>query len=233
MQPTQITVGTGRHPVTFCDRFSGSAEKIRDLAAALAPFPRDRSTFYPGLRQELDPTSGDATSQYVDAVMRTIAPIVTATYRAEKFSLTSASFSIVTTTPDSLLPMQRVPHYDSVDPNHVAVIHYLATMEGSGTAFFRQKSTGIERVDATNVDTFVAAAKASVTAQPDVRYIAGSDESYEEIGRVDAVSDRLVFYQGSLLHSAIIPPAMPLDPDPRKGRLTANFFLRLHRSVGR
>ena len=40
--------------------------------------------------------------------------------------------------------------------------------------------------------------------------------------------DRLIIYQGSLLHSGIIPAGMNFSPDPREGRLTANFFVRGH-----
>jgi hypothetical protein len=36
----------------------------------------------------------------------------------------------------------------------------------------------------------------------------------------------MLIYQGSLLHSGVIPPDMPLSADPREGRLTANIFVR-------
>jgi hypothetical protein len=36
----------------------------------------------------------------------------------------------------------------------------------------------------------------------------------------------MIIYQGSLLHSGIIPPGMPLNADPREGRLTATIFVR-------
>jgi hypothetical protein len=37
-----------------------------------------------------------------------------------------------------------------------------------------------------------------------------------------------LIYQGSLLHSGIIPENMVLNSDPRQGRLTANIFVRGH-----
>ena len=46
---------------------------------------------------------------------------------------------------------------------------------------------------------------------------------------VEAKADRVVIYQGSLLHSGIIPPDMPLSDDPRVGRLTANLFVQAQR----
>jgi Family of unknown function (DUF6445) len=63
---------------------------------------------------------------------------------------------------------------------------------------------------------------------PESGYIQGSDQFFEQIGAVNAVPDRMIIYQGSLLHSGIIPPDMPLSGDPRHGRLTANIFVRGH-----
>jgi hypothetical protein len=54
----------------------------------------------------------------------------------------------------------------------------------------------------------------------------GSDEFYEQIGAVEAVPDRMVIHHGSLLHSGIIPTDMSFSPEPQKGRVTANFFVR-------
>ena len=109
------------------------------------------------------------------------------------------------------------------------MLHYLRVPEGSGTAFYRQRSTGIERVTDKNVDTFVRTAQADAAGLPkDSGYIHGSDAFFEQIGAVEAVPDRLVIYQGSLLHSGIIPEGMTFSADPRVGRLTANIFVRGH-----
>jgi hypothetical protein len=100
---------------------------------------------------------------------------------------------------------------------------------GSGTAFYRQRTTGIERVTEQNIAMFVRAAEAIQPLLPtDSGYITGSSEHYDQIGAVEAVPDRMIIYQGSLLHSGIIPPGMPLSPNPRVGRLTANIFVKGH-----
>jgi hypothetical protein len=36
----------------------------------------------------------------------------------------------------------------------------------------------------------------------------------------------MIIYQGSLLHSGIIPRGMNFSVDPREGRLTANLFVQ-------
>jgi len=89
--------------------------------------------------------------------------------------------------------------------------------------------SGIERVTELNVSVFVPVAEVQNAQLPaDSGYFHGSDEFFEQIGAVEAVPDRMIIFQGSLLHSGIIPPDMPLTGDPRQGRLTANIFVRGH-----
>ena len=75
-----------------------------------------------------------------------------------------------------------------------------------------------------NRATFVAAAQQDSAAMRG--YISASTPAYEQVAMVEGVRDRLVVYQGCTLHSGVIPPGMSFSPDPRVGRLTANFFVR-------
>ncbi|MBW8910725.1 MAG: hypothetical protein JF564_02235, partial [Sphingomonas sp.] len=112
-------------------------------------------------------------------------------------------------------------HFDSTNPADLALLHYLS--DTPGTAFYRHRPTGIERVDDVNLDRFLSYAQPAAAAAEG--YIHGSDPHYEQIGMVEGVADRLVIYQGSLLHCGIIPPGLALSSDPRRGRLTANLFV--------
>lgn len=229
MPPQLRRIGSGQHPLVIVDNLLGDVAPVIEIAAGLSPFPEDGASYYPGLRRDIGDLDGSA-SAYVDATLNAAGPYLAGAFDVSGFSLVGASFSMVTRLPDTLLPMQRAPHFDSTDPDYVALIHYLNVPGASGTAFFRQRSTGIERVDDANVDRFVDTAKreAAMLTVAD-RYMQGSNLWFEELDRVEAVPDRMVFYQGAVLHSGIIPPDMPLDPNPRLGRLTANFFIRLKR----
>jgi len=136
---------------------------------------------------------------------------------------------MVSRKPSDLSDPQRAPHFDSTDQKYYALLHYLRVPAGTGTAFFRQRSTGIERVNEANVDQFVRTAQADAALlPPDSGYIRGSNQFFEQIGAVEGIVDRIVIYQGSLLHSGVIPPGMNFSADPREGRLTANIFVRGH-----
>ena len=224
MQPPHLfTVGNAASPVLVIDRVTGGVAPIVEIAAALAPFPPARGNSYPGLRRPITP--GDAAAAaYARRTLGSVVAAINAAFGIDGFDLLDASFSLVTAAPDTLAPQQRAPHFDSTDPDHIAVMHYLSGTQGSGTAFYRQRSTAIERLTDGNVAQFVATAQRESASWSG--YIDGSNASFERIAAVEAVPDRLIAYHGGLLHSGTIPAGMAFSADPRHGRLTANFFVR-------
>ena len=205
------------------DGFSDRLPAIVDLAAAMAPFPRVAGNHYPGLRRIIDERD-DAAFAYVAETLRAAAPFVGGAFDVEGFDLIEASFSMITAAPETLEPVQRAPHFDSTDADYIALLHYLSDTPGTGTAFYRQRETGIEVVDDTNVARFVATAKRDAASRP-AAYIGGTDGYVERIDMMESVPDRLIMYRGNLLHSGIVPPGMAMSDDPRIGRLTANLFI--------
>lgn len=226
VKPQLLRFGESQSPVVVIDDFSGDAEAVAQLADALAPFPAVGVNYYPGMRRLITRADADADA-YVERACRDAAQFIAGAFDIERFDLIEASFSIVTLRPDELRPIQRSPHFDTPDQQYFALLHYLRVPPGTGTAFYRQRSTGIERVTEQNLATFIRTAEAiEAMLSKDSSYIQGSNEFYEQIGAVEAVPDRMLIYQGSLLHSGIIPPDMPLSADPKRGRLTANIFVR-------
>lgn len=225
MTPTLLRVGSAGHPVVVIDDFTGDLSEIIAVASAMAPFPRS-ATYYPGLRRIIR-REDFAADAYVVATLERAGQFIGGAFDAAEFDLDEASFSIVTERPNDLSPAQRVPHFDSTDPDNLAMLHYLAGAERTGTSFYRQRSTGIEMVTEENRARFVAAAKREGAQLGG--YMRGSNPFFEQMAFIEAVPDRLIIYQGSMLHSGTIPADLPFDPDPRCGRLTANFFVRVKR----
>lgn len=223
-RPRRVLIGEAQSPVVIMDGACGAPAAVIDIAAALAPFPHAAGGYYPGVRRLLTPQDRDAV-HYVRGLLQAAGPSICSGFGAKGFGLIEASFSLVTSRPDSLSPPQRIPHFDSVDPDYLAVLHYLVPT--AGTAFYRQRATGIERVTEANAGTFVMHAQQDSLAL--TGYTAASNQAFEQIGKVEGLADRLVIYQGSLLHSGIIPPEEPLSADPRQGRLTTNIFVKARR----
>jgi hypothetical protein len=222
MKPELLVLGNSESRVVVADGFTGAIDQIRTLAAELAPFP-PHTVYYPGVRRMVTPADIAANS-YMHELLVDASPYIGGAFDIERFDWVEGSFSMITRPPETLGPRQRAPHIDTVESKYLAILHYLSDTPGTGTAFFRQRSTGIERVTADNFDQYVAAAQ--IDNPQATGYIKGSDPWFEEIGRVEAKPDRLVIYEGCLLHSGIIPPDMPLSDDPLTGRLTANIFIK-------
>jgi hypothetical protein len=223
MKPELRRVGEAQSPVVVIDDFTGAIDELVELAAAMAPFPSSAGNFYPGLRRSIVP--GEPAYGYVKHLLKAAAPYIGGGFDVDTFDLLEASFSMVTAPPATLAVAQRAPHFDSTDPDYIALLHYLS--DTPGTAFFRQRATGIEIVNDGNMAAFVGTARrvnASLSG-----YIHGSNQHYEQIGQIEGVSDRLAIYRGAMLHSGIIPPDTTFSADPRVGRLTANIFIRGHR----
>lgn len=228
MKPALHHFGAGRHPVVTVDDATGRVDELIALAGRMGPLPEAKGNFYPGLRRTFGPDDTEANT-YVDALLAALAPFIGGGFDCDSFDLKEASFSMVTAAPQALSPAQRAPHFDGTDRGMLAVLHYLNVSPGTGTAFYRHHATGIETVEDGNLDRFVAQARPQALAAKG--YIAASDPYYEEIGRIEAVPDRVAIYPGRLLHSGIIPPDMALSHDPRDGRLTANFFIQAKWSI--
>ncbi|MDG2535348.1 DUF6445 family protein [Sphingomonas sp. HITSZ_GF] len=220
MKPARFHIGTSRSPVVTIDGFADPAPWIA-LAAEMAPFPSSKGTYYPGLRRVIgatDVAAWEMTAQLLEGA----APFIGGGFDFEGFDLIEASFSMVTAQPETLDPAQRAPHFDSTDPAYLALLLYLN--ETPGTAFYRQRATGIEAVNAENLPVFIEAAKRESAGLSG--YTAGSNAHFEQIGAVAGHAGRLALYQGRLLHSGIIPATQDFSADPRVGRLTLNLFVR-------
>lgn len=233
MKPEIRHVGNSHSPVVVIDGLSGAVDRIGAIADALGPFPQITNNFYPGVRRHIFPSDVDA-YDYATRVCRAAAPFVGGAFDVDNFDLTEASFSIVTLKPNELQPAQRIPHFDSTDQNLIAMLHFLRVPAGSGTAFYRHRATGIERITDENSAEYLNTIEIDVARlTPDSGYINDSNEFWEQIDMVEAVPDRLIMYPGSLLHSGVIPPGTTFSADPRQGRLTSNYFLVGHRGAKR
>jgi len=177
---------------------------------------------YPGLRAPL----GEAVcAQWLES----LAPLL-----REVFDLPDARwvmqawFSLVTTPPERLLPIQCFPHVDGTDPRQIAMMLYLHDSPHGGTAFFRHRSTGLEALSAETFPAYRAALEADVarTGLPRPAYPTDGAPHFERIHATGGAFNSAVFYRGNLLHSGVIDNAAPLSADPRSGRLTINAFFR-------
>ena len=211
--------GAERRPVTVIDDFWHDPDALREDAAALRM--GEIGPHYPGIRAAV-PT------RLAEVMRSRIAPLLATHFGLDPApAVSEAYYSLVTTAPDDLAPIQRLPHFDGVEPGRIAVLLFLGHGAQGGTAFYRQRVTGFESVDADRLSRFEAELQTGVRLHglPAPSYIAGSTDLYEQIAVQPARFNRALVYAGNTLHCAYLPPEVVLSNDPLIGRLTLNLFL--------
>ena len=139
-----------------------------------------------------------------------------------------AWYSIVTQPAQSLTPIQRLPHFDGFDEAQLAIMIYLNRAPHGGTAFYRHRSTGFERVTQARYPDYKAQLENGVrqTGLPPAAYISDGAPLFEKFYESSGAFNSLILYPGTSLHSGVIRNDRPLSADPGLGRLTINGFFR-------
>lgn len=211
------SVGHGGEPVLVID------DALADLhwwqSDAVAGCFQPVGPYYPGTRAPMPTTA-------TEALVSALAPHIAALFGVMP-PIFENYYSLVTTKPGALLPIQRLPHFDGVERDRLAILLYMSGCGAGGTAFYRQRSTGFETIDAGRYAQYEAALSRDVALHglPGAAYIAGDSSMFECIGTCQARPNRIVVYRGHLLHCAAITRPDLLTDDPSTGRLTANIFL--------
>ncbi len=220
-------IGHEKNRVLVVDDFMDEPQLLIQQATAMAPFPAETETYYPGLRRLITPKDAD-TEDHVLESLEALAPLIGQVFGLRSFMPTEASFSLVTRRPHELSQAQRLPHYDKTDPNFLAVLHYLSPTPQGGTSFYRHRSTGFERIapEREGQYAFVRGQEVTAAGEMPASYFTDSDRHFERIARFEARFNRLLIYRGSLLHSGDIPADFTFSSDPSVGRLTCNIFLQ-------
>jgi len=202
-------------PLQVIDSAHPQPERLQDAAAAHW-FAREAGDFYPGIRTP-------APAGYPDW----LAQAALATGMARLPTVLRTTFAIATDAADALAPIQRIPHFDTLDPTMLAAVHYLCAPPHGGTSFYRHRGTGYERIDPSRA----AAWRQGLTRDreqhglPAPHYPTEHTAGFERIGLAALRFNRLILYPANCLHAGDLGAA-PLAHDAVHGRLTLTSLLR-------
>ncbi len=221
MQPSvQVArLGEEGQPLVVIDEFSTDADALLE-AAKTASYTR-AGQHYPGDRAA-------APAEYLVSRSSLLGQLLNDVFGFRKGAdLISCDFSIVTTRPQDLTPIQRLPHFDSASANTLALLHYLCPAEAGGTSFYRHRATGFETISLGRTETYDSALHAELnkTGLPPAAYFSGAGAQFERIGQVPAQFNRMVIYRGFLLHSGDILQPERIGQGIESARITLNTFL--------
>ena len=220
LSPRVEHIGHEHQPLLILDDCLADPDVVLAIAARAA-FAR-HGPHYPGIRAVVPHAA-------TDALIAPLADLLASTFALPGLPAFDECFlSLVTTAPQDLEPIQRLPHFDGLAPDRLAFLLYLDRAERGGTAFYRQRATGFETVTADRFDEFRDALERSAAqlGLPASDYIRGDTALYEQIGKIAGSFNRAVVYSGNSLHCADLAADFQPHADPLAGRLTLNLFLR-------
>ena len=106
--------------VTLIDEALRDPQSVVNLGFA-QPYAEDRSNLYPGVRAPMPESFSTAFRAWLTPILRRNGVL----QPHQAIQRDSSFFSVVTTATEDLLPIQRIPHYDSTDPLLLAAVIYL------------------------------------------------------------------------------------------------------------
>ncbi len=222
---------TGAHACFVVDDALVEPQRLVRFAVEQAKqFNRVDFNAYPGV---LLPTPGEISEKLATFFNEHIRPL----FDARRVLSMHSRLALVTLAPDALRPYQRICHSDDSNPDprqslQASVLYLFEDPGLGGTGFYRSRMPLRETMQ------LFSDASALPTIQFQQRYdiqqgyLCGSNRHFERVGGVDAKFNRMIFYDGALLHSGDIVAPERLSADPRIGRLTLNgFFTSRRRAV--
>lgn len=216
-------IGKHKTPVIIIDEYANNLDEIIEQVVNNNSFTPDEITSYPGIRSPISK----------DFVVNYLKPLMQGLYDIYKFPNTSRPspkdnyFSLITKKPRELLPIQTWPHFDTPNPNMIAVIHYLGKGDFGGIGFFSHKNSGLERIEQKNKEYFYQCVGEffDEASNKNLGYCQCNHSEFFCYKKIAYKTNRLIIFPGQLLHSTLVDLNSDIDPNPASGRLTANMFV--------
>jgi hypothetical protein len=216
----KLKFGREQAPLVVIDHLVANPDELVNLAAG--KMFGDVVSYYPGVRAKVPLTYQRFVIEQLRDVFADYFGLDAGTVR-----FTACHFSLVTTPPEKLTYLQRIPHIDSVSRTELAFIHYLFKSDLGGTAFYRHRKTGFESVDQSRKPEYWRHVEEEQTGpnSPPAEYINGDTPLYVQTGHQEGTFNRMLVYRRCSLHSGAIARNFVADPNPLTGRLSVNGFL--------
>src|ERR1700738_2844042 len=186
-------------------------------------FAEDDSNLYPGVRARVPAEFSQPFRAWLTRTLHRTGMLEEGCHIHDDASF----FSIVNKSRANLLPLQRIPHYDSTDPGVFAAVIYLFDRANSGTSFYRHRTTGYEKINDDNAANYRTALNRNMKnlGPPAREYTNGSNVLFERTHSVDSAFNRIVIYSGNVLHAADIDGSLFNGNDNSQWRLTVSSLI--------
>jgi hypothetical protein len=207
-------VGRSEIPVSRITHVFRNPEAVAALGYAQSYNPDD-GNFYPGMRV---PTPSEFSIAFRAWLGRAL---------QREFPRDLSYFSVVTTASEDLLPIQRIPHYDSTDPALWAAVIYLCDSRFGGTSFYRHRKTGYEEITEDHRRNYQLALdnELRLYGPPKREYANADTPLFERIFCNPLQFNSAIVYPGRMLHAGDMPPVFSPPRSKDEWRLTITSVL--------
>jgi hypothetical protein len=204
---------------------------VQWAAARAADFQRAAGSAYPGVCLPAPADLVRATDELFRSQVRRLFDV------RRSLSLL-CRYSLVTLPPEVLQPFQRICHTDAtnLDPRmsvQASVLYLFKDPGFGGTSFYVPNRPDSEM--AALFQDAMSCTREQFTERHGIAqaYMNDGNRYFRKVGGIDAKWNRLIFYDGDILHSGDIPAPERLSADPLTGRLTLNGFFTSRRNLAR
>ncbi len=213
-------IGNERAPVLVIDNLAADPELLIDQAeAAFAASARPRDGF-PGLTAPAPEGFSRSLTGFLLPTLRKVFHLPT------KISSGGCDFQVMSTPFADLTERQKIPHIDVPDLNTMASVHFLCGAPFLGTAFYRHKATGFEIISPDRAALYRGVLAEEIGRSSPSGNVDQDTDCFACVASYPAVFNRAIFFSAASLHAGLADGFAPLDPNPRRGRLTLNLFLQ-------
>jgi hypothetical protein len=219
---SSVRVGKCSIAVTVADNVLLRPQQLAEFGLGLK-FAEDDSNLYPGVRARVPAEFSRPFCAWLARTLHCTGVLEEGSHIHDDASF----FSIVNKNRANLLPLQRIPHYDSTDPRVFAAVIYLFDRANAGTSFYRHRMTGYEKIGVDNKDNYKVALNRDMKNRgpPAKEYTNGSNALFERTHSVDSAFNRIVIYSGNVLHAADIDGSLFNGNDNSQWRLTVSSLM--------
>jgi hypothetical protein len=184
---------------------------------------------YPGTYLMLPASFNERLEEFFNRHMR-------AGFDARRLIQMHCRLAMVTLPPQALRPYQWLCHSDNfaLEPAHsiqASVLYLFKNPSLGGTSFYEPVRSTRETMQL--FADSAALGREAFSARYNIApgYMHGSNAYFKHIGSVAARFNRLIVYDGSVLHSGDIGSPEKLSADPLQGRITWNGFFTCRRKA--
>jgi len=216
-------IGQDKTPIIIIDNYIENLDDVVADVVEKGQFKPDEITNYPGNRLAMSKP----------LVVGYLKPLMPVLYRVYKFpnhlqpGPKDNYFSLITKQPNEISAMQSWPHFDTTNPNLIAIIHYIDKNDHGGIAFFKHNKSRLERIDIDSKDYFYQCADDyfGLLNTNVFDYCSEQHSEFTCYKKIAYKPNRLIIFPGQLLHSTLVNIDTDINENPVSGRLTANMFV--------